>query len=75
MIVETSYPDELLALARVSGHLTPRLLAGELDKLQRDVPVYVYGAKPRHFTRIQRQIRALGRRQVRLLSSPRVLTF
>jgi ribonuclease BN (tRNA processing enzyme) len=46
VIVETSYPDELLDLARVSGHLTPRLLAAELDKLDRDVPVYVYGANP-----------------------------
>jgi cAMP phosphodiesterase len=75
VIVETSYPDELLAFARLSGHLTPQLLARELDKLKRDVPVFLYGAKPRHLARIRRQVRALGRSQVRLLEPGQVLRF
>jgi cAMP phosphodiesterase len=75
VIVETSYPDERLALARLSGHLTPGLLARELDKLQRQVPIFLYGAKPRHLARIRRQVRALGRKNLRLLTPGQVLRF
>ena len=35
LLVELSFPDHLQALADVSGHLTPRTLAGELAKLRR----------------------------------------
>jgi ribonuclease BN (tRNA processing enzyme) len=33
LIVECSFPDRMETLARVSGHLTPSLLAGELAKI------------------------------------------
>ena len=45
IIVETSFPDRLEALASVSGHLTPSLLARELDKMP-PCPVWVYHIKP-----------------------------
>ena len=67
VIVETSYPNEMLALARISGHLTPALLDAELAKLDQDVPVYLYGAKPRHIARIQREVEALRRPRLRML--------
>jgi 3',5'-cyclic-nucleotide phosphodiesterase len=75
VIAETSYPDDLQDLASASGHLTPSLLKGELEKLGRDVPVYVYGAKPRQLARIERQLRALGDPRVRLLSPGQTLRF
>jgi 3',5'-cyclic-nucleotide phosphodiesterase len=45
VIVETSFPNRLEALAAVSGHLTPGLLARELDKMP-PCPVWVYHIKP-----------------------------
>jgi 3',5'-cyclic-nucleotide phosphodiesterase len=45
VIVETSFPDRLEALAAASGHLTPGLLARELDKMP-PCPVWVYHIKP-----------------------------
>ena len=75
VVVETSFPNELQDLANVSGHLTPQTLDTELRKLKRDVPVYLYGAKPRHFTKIRAQVRALGRRRVAFLVQGRTYKF
>ena len=69
MIIETSFPNELQDLANVSGHLTPQTLDLELRKLKQDVPVYLYGFKPRHLARIRKQVRALKRRRARRSSS------
>jgi ribonuclease BN (tRNA processing enzyme) len=33
IVVETSFPDRLQSIADLAGHLTPRTLAGELEKL------------------------------------------
>jgi len=60
VITETSFPNELQNIADVSGHLTPATLARELEKLDRDVPVYLYGAKPKHLATIRGQLAALG---------------
>jgi cAMP phosphodiesterase len=60
VITETSFPNELQDIADVSGHLTPATLARELEKLNLDVPVYLYGAKPKHLAAIHAQIAALG---------------
>ena len=57
MITETSFPNELQDLANVSGHLTPQTLEPELRKLKQDVPVYLYGGKPKHLETIKRQVR------------------
>jgi UDP-N-acetyl-D-mannosaminuronic acid transferase (WecB/TagA/CpsF family) len=57
----------------VSGHLTPRTLASELAKLKKDVPVYLYGGKPRFLKALQRQLRALGDPRIRLLAQGQTL--
>jgi hypothetical protein len=36
----------------------------ELRKLKRDVPVHLYGFKPRHLARIRKQVRDLKRRRL-----------
>lgn len=67
VITETSFPNELLDLAQVSGHLTPRLLGEELKKLEHDVPVYLYGFKPRHVRTIGAQVATLRRKRLKML--------
>jgi cAMP phosphodiesterase len=75
VITETSFPNELQDLANVSGHMTPQTLDVELDKLKRDVPVYLYGAKPRHLTKIRKQVRALKRKRLTFLTQGRTYKF
>ena len=75
VIIETSFPNELQDLANVSGHLTPQTLDTELRKLKRDVPVYLYGAKPRHLARIRAQVRALKRRKLAFLVQGKTYKF
>ena len=74
VITEVSFPNELQDLANVSGHLTPQTLALELRKLKRDVPVYLYGFKPRHLARIRGQVHGL-RRRLKLLVQGRTYRF
>jgi cAMP phosphodiesterase len=69
LLVETSFPSRLQALADVSGHLTPATLARELDKLDRDgVPVLLYHLKPAYAAELRRELAPLRRRRVRLLA-------
>jgi ribonuclease BN (tRNA processing enzyme) len=75
VITETSFPNELQDLAHVSGHLTPATLDQELRKLHRDVPVYLYGFKPKHFRTIRHQVHALKRRNLHLLVQGRTYNF
>ena len=74
VIVETSFPDRLQRLADLSGHLTPRTLAGELAKLRRDVPVLVYHVKPACEAEVRAELAELSR-PVRILSTGDEFTF
>jgi cAMP phosphodiesterase len=75
VITETSFPNELQDLARVSGHLTPATLEQELKKLTKDVPVYLYGGKPKHLETIKRQVKALKRKRLKLLKQGETYRF
>lgn len=48
LIVEVSFPNKMEKLANISGHLTPAMLAKELEKFRprHEVPVLLYGMKP-----------------------------
>jgi ribonuclease BN (tRNA processing enzyme) len=75
VITETSFPNELQDLANASGHLTPASLAQELKKLKHDVPVYLYGGKPKHLKAIKRQVRDIGRKRLQMLVQGKVYKF
>jgi cAMP phosphodiesterase len=60
VIIETSFPDRLQALARQSGHLTPAMLKEELIKLSKKVPVFITHLKSQFIAEIQKEIAALG---------------
>jgi cAMP phosphodiesterase len=75
VITETSFPNELQDLANISGHLTPALLNLELRKLKKDVPVYLYGCKPKHLQRIRRQVGALKRKRLQFLEQGKTYTI
>jgi cAMP phosphodiesterase len=75
VITETSFPNELQDLAQISGHLTPATLDVELEKLEKDVPVYLYGGKPKHLKAIKKQVAALKRKKLALLEQGRTYRF
>ena len=61
VVIETSFPNEMSELARISYHLTPELFGREFRKIGRpDLPVYVFGMKPRVRQQIGRELDALG---------------
>jgi len=61
LIVEVSFPNAMEKLARAAGHLTPRLLAREMEKPSRPPPrIFVTHPKPRHLTAIERELGELG---------------
>ena len=68
LLVEVSFPSRMQALADRTGHLTPRTLAGELAKLERDgVPVYLYHLKPAFRAELRAELAALGLRDATVL--------
>ena len=68
IIVEVSFPNNLEALAIKTGHLTARLLAGELAKMTNfQGRVLVTHPKPQYIDRIRKEIRAIGRKRIEML--------
>lgn len=64
VFVDVSFPNEMGQLAEVSKHLTPALLAKDLQKLDRDVEVYAVHIKPTHRDDVIRQIAELSNPKV-----------
>jgi ribonuclease BN (tRNA processing enzyme) len=56
VITECSFPNRLQEVADVSLHLTPQTLAGELSKLERRVPVYLYHFKPPYVDELRAEL-------------------
>lgn len=68
VFVETSFPNRLSELARISKHLTPELVGRELRKLGRpDLPVYIYHLKPRFRQEIIGELAQLKIRRLTVL--------
>ncbi len=56
LITECSFPNRLQEVADVSLHLTPQTLAGELAKLDGEVPVYLYHFKPPYLDELRAEL-------------------
>ena len=69
-------PGSFQELADHSGHLTPRTLAGELAKVERNgFPVLLYHLKPAHAAELRRELAKLALPDVRVLERGEELTF
>ena len=75
VITEISFSSDDDALARASGHMTPRILASELRKLTGKVPVLVTHTKPGHLPRIEKELAAIGLVGVELIEQGRTYEF
>ncbi len=68
ILVESSFPNSLRAVAESSGHLTPFLLNRELKKLtRRDIPILVVHMKPQYLRELGKEIRRIRYPHVRFL--------
>jgi len=75
IVVETSFPTRLQGLAEATGHLTPQALQGELAKLGREVPVFVYHLKPPFAPEIREEMRDRFGSRVRILEQGATYEF
>lgn len=73
--VETTFPNRLQEVADASGHLTPRTLERELEKLDRDAPVYVYHLKPNFRQEILAELKRLRRPALHILEDGALYRF
>jgi cAMP phosphodiesterase len=72
--IETSFPNDLIELAKVSGHLTPILLAREVVKLGRpDIPLYIYHLKPPYRALIVAELKRLNLPNLHILEEGQVI--
>jgi cAMP phosphodiesterase len=75
-LIECSYPDSMIELARLSKHLTPSLFAQELLKLDRpDISVYAYHLKPVYKDRIMRELGDLNIPGLQVLEEGQTVTL
>jgi cAMP phosphodiesterase len=76
VVIETSFPDRLQEIADASGHLTPRALAREIDKLGRpSVPILITHLKPEHRNEIMASLKRIKGCHLRILKDGDVLRF
>ena len=66
LITEVSFPDELLALAKISGHLTPSLLQEEIFKMP-ELPEKIY------ISHLKSYYRAAIRKELGRITAPPVI--
>jgi ribonuclease BN (tRNA processing enzyme) len=60
VFLELSFPNNMQWLADLSGHLTPKTVMGELDKLdRRGARIYLYHLKPAVIAEIKAEVAAL----------------
>ena len=64
VFVDVSYPNEMEELAAASKHLTPKSLADDLKKFDRDVEVFAVHIKPSYRERVVRQLAQLDGQRV-----------
>lgn len=75
LIIETSFPDEEIALAKMSQHLCPQLLADMLSKLRNKPQIYITHLKPGYERVTLRQILNLCKRTINPLKHGQIIIF
>jgi hypothetical protein len=64
-------------IAGLSGHFTPAQLHADLTKarVKNTVPIYIYHIKPVHKNKVISELRALGRKNVKILQEGKTYNF
>jgi cAMP phosphodiesterase len=75
MLVETAFPNRLDTLARASGHLTPEMLRREIDKMPRDVPIWIFHVKPQVFQETAEELAGIDPARIHILDQGKTYTL
>ena len=76
VFLEVSFPNSMQWLADLSGHLTPRTVTSELEKLnRRGARIYLYHLKPSVIDEVKGEIAALRRDYLQICELDDVYTF
>lgn len=76
LLVETAFSNRERALAELSHHLCPQMLAAELSRLERAAEIYITHLKPGEIELIMREVESsVGRYHPRMLYNDLVLEF
>ena len=76
ILVETSFPNRLSDLAKLTGHLTPSMLEEELKKIDDlDVPIFIFHMKPQYLDTLTEEIGQLSHPNISILKQGDEFTF
>jgi cAMP phosphodiesterase len=75
LIVETAFPNRLVGLARVSGHLTPDMLEREIDKMPPDIPIWIFHIKPQLFEETAEELAKIDSTRLHTLEQGKTYTL
>lgn len=75
LFIEASFPDSMESTALETGHLTPRLVARELDKLGQKVWTIAMHVKAAYYERVVADLGRLGRDNLEVVDPGRLYTF
>ena len=67
VIVETAFPNRLDNLAKASGHLTPRTLRREIDKMPADLPIWIFHIKPQLYQETAEELARIDSERIHIL--------
>ncbi len=71
--IETSFPNRMENLAKISGHLTPAMLKVELEKFgDRDIPIKIFHMKPQFLDELRAELAAIGDDRLQVLDGGEV---
>jgi ribonuclease BN (tRNA processing enzyme) len=75
VFMECSFGNFMEKIAHISKHLVPSMVAEEVKKLKRDVPVYLYHLKPPHIRIIHEEVEAMKNPNLLFLEQDRTYTY
>jgi cAMP phosphodiesterase len=75
IILECAYPNRMAPLADVAMHLTPALIAREIDKLPPNVPVWIYHIKPQFYDEIAEELSRVDPARILLLEQDKTYSL
>jgi ribonuclease BN (tRNA processing enzyme) len=75
LIIECAFPNRLEALAGTSRHLTPSLLARELDKVAPDLPVWIFHIKPQFYQETVEELARIDSPRIQVLEQGKTYTL
>jgi ribonuclease BN (tRNA processing enzyme) len=75
VLLDTSFDNSMQEIADLSLHLTPRTMASEIRKLEREAPILLHHLKPPCVERVVAEVKALGNPQLTFLEQGKIYNF